>query len=46
MRDSMHVPLFSHRKMVLISLEHVGAECNNGKDIGFEARGTGVQMSD
>lgn len=45
-RNGMHVPLFSHRRTVLISLEHVGTECNNGKNIGFKARRTSVQRLD
>lgn len=42
-RNGMHAPLFSHKKTVLISLEHVGTECNNGKNIGSEAGRTSVQ---
>lgn len=41
-RNGMHAPLFSHKKTVLISLEHVGTECNNGKNIGSEAGRTSV----
>lgn len=46
MKNGMHVPLFSHRKTVLISLEDVGEKCSDGKNIGFEARKNNVQILD